>query len=258
LPEGIRNDASLSKYTSLDELANGHVNAAKLIGKPLDSLIEVPTSDDAAGRLALSRRLGAPEAADGYTLTANDNVAALAFDKPMGQTFLKAAADHGLHPEQAQGVYNAITAAVAAGNDQTASSRKATSDANINGLKGDWGTAYPAHVALVEQAIEIGADKAGLGDGGAQRVRDKLKAGGLATDPDVLKVFAFLGGLVTEAGGEGREGVSSTFGAGTPGDHMSKANALLQQSQDPDLSQAERRRLAASAQKEFAAGQPIN
>ena len=97
-----------------------------------------------------------------------------------------------------------------------------------------------------------------MGDGGAQRVRDKLKAGGLATDPDVLKVFAFLGGLTSEAGGDGREGGPSAFGSGTPGDHRSKAADLLQQSQDPKLSQAERRRLAAQATKQFEAAQPLN
>lgn len=221
LAEDLRGNANLTKYGSLEEFARGHIAQASLIGKPHDKLIELPTDD--AGRLAVLRKLGAPEAVDGYKLTAPDNTPeGLTPEGPLAKAFLASAHRVGVLPDQAQAVYADFIGALGANLQEAETSEQATRAAGIQALKAEWGPAFDQNVAAARFAI----DKLG-----GQPLKDAFEAHGLGDDPAFAKAFAQIGKLLAEDNsGGGNQAGGNPFGkVMAPAEAKSRADELLRQ-----------------------------
>lgn len=248
LPEDIRGNSAIGKYTSAEHLARGYVALNGRLGDP-DSYIQVPKAGDAAALSTTLRRLGAPEKVEGYKITLGDNLPAdvVGPDKPLGKAFLQAAHANGLLPSQAQGVFASVAAVIAEAHKAEAAATEARHKENTAALQKEWGDAYKGHIALAEGAITKAAT-AGKFDPVA--FKDKVDKAGLGTDPDFLKAFAFFGSLVGEPDA-GPTGKGGGFGAGTPAEHEARALELQRKAiNEPNA--AERKRLNLEASKEWA------
>lgn len=107
LPEDLRGVQTLSKFNDVAALARGYVNAEQLIGR---DKIPMPRTDEEFREVY--KRLGAPEAVDGYTLSAKDfeQYGQGALDDL--QAFKQMAFDAGLTDSQATKIFNAYVTSV--------------------------------------------------------------------------------------------------------------------------------------------------
>jgi hypothetical protein len=98
LPEDIRGAAELQKYTSVADLAKGHVNQAKLVGAKTDGMVKVPGKDAKPEEIAaFQRAIGVPESAEKYDL---EPIKSLQMDESRVKDFLGFAHKIGLPNEQ--------------------------------------------------------------------------------------------------------------------------------------------------------------
>lgn len=253
LPEGdLRSDPNITKYGSLEDFARGHINQAKLIGKPADRLIELPGAEDTAGRVAVLRKLGAPEALDGYKLAPVEGLdESLSPDGGLAKMFLTAAHKHAILPEQAQAIYAEVAAglnqAITEDNEATALEQQQGTDK----LKAEWGPAFDQNVAAAKFGRDKIAEKAGIP---AQELADAFDRH-LQHDPIMVKAFSAIGKMFGEdSAGKGAGGFNSIL---APAEAESKGRELLQQAmREKDIH--EKRRLNTEAAKYFQMAYPEN
>lgn len=247
LPDHLRGDADITKYTSLEQFATGYKNQSKMIGRPADSLLETPK--DAEGRLALFRKLGAPEAADGYTLAPVEGLdESLAPTGAMAKLFVAAAAKHGLLPDQAQGIYAEVAQQLGATMAQQDEATASELQKGLADLQTKWGAAYDQKVAAVRYGVEkIGGDA----------LKNRFEHYGLENDPVFAEAFAKVGELLAkeDTAGNPATGASRFGSAMTPAEAQAKGEGLLQEAlRTKDMH--ERKRLNIEAQKYFQLAYP--
>lgn len=107
LPDDLKEVQTLTKFNDVASLARGYVNAEQLIGR---DKIPMPRTDDEY--IQVYRRLGAPEAIDGYTLDPKnfEQYGQGALDDL--QAFKQMALDAGLTDKQATKLFNAYVSNV--------------------------------------------------------------------------------------------------------------------------------------------------
>lgn len=109
LPDDLRSNTSLEKFSDVSTLAKSYINAEQMIGKdkmvvPGDNTTEDEWND-------IYTKLGRPESADGYDLELALEEGEVV-DNQLFTSFKDAAHKHGLSPRQAQGLldfYNNIS-----------------------------------------------------------------------------------------------------------------------------------------------------
>jgi hypothetical protein len=253
LPEDVRVDPSVAKYDSFEALARGTIAQQKLIGRDPASLIEMPAAGDAAAQLTIMRKLGAPEEASGYKLTAVEGTAeSVGPTSDIAQLFLKHGVAAGLLPSQAQQIYAGFATDLTASLKDDAASAEADASAGVATLKADWGQAYDQNVAAARHGRDQVAKAAGVDE---QALRDTFEQLGLANDPMMAKVFAHIGKMMGEdsAGGQGAPGGFNQILS--PAEATARGEALLMQSMNAD-GIAEKRQLGAEATKFFQMAHP--
>lgn len=195
LPEDLRGNASLTKFNDVETLARSYVSASGLIGKDPNSIIEVPKDD--AGRLGAYRKLGALDKPEGYKFKEHGHERA----KPLGPLLAKVAAENGLHPAQAQKIYDAVAGHVVQGASDDTTKLDAQHAANVEALKGVWpADKFDERVRTANAGLAKLETAAGLGEGGSARLMEKLNKAGLGTDPDIMRALAVVGDLTAEDG----------------------------------------------------------
>lgn len=153
LPENIRSDPSIAKYTSLEAFANGHLNAVKMIGK---DKITIPETDDQWSEAY--NRLGRPESPDGYQYQVPDGFEA---DQEFLSNFQSKMHELGLSQRQLEGVGKYLFDTV---DDQGRKDDLASEQARLNAeteLRSEFGPAYNQKMAGARRVIqEFGGDDA--------------------------------------------------------------------------------------------------
>jgi len=216
LPDDLKGNANITKYSSMEELARGHIAQAALVGKDMSRMIELPETPEA--RLEVYRKLGAPENVEDYKLTAIEGAdAALAPDGDLALNFIKSAHAHGVHPEAVQGIYADFVGMLSA---NVGADTKAAEQARADGLASldsEWGEARDQNVA----AARYGVEKLGL--------MDWVDTAGVGDDPTFIKAMATIGKSMAEDNVSGTE-TGRTFGSKlAPAEALAKANSLRQQ-----------------------------
>lgn len=191
LPEDMRGDPSLQKFSGAKEpnveVAKAYVNASKLLGKPADSLVEIPLDKSIANLTPMLRKLGAPETAEGYKLApVEGGHELLGPDKPMSVALTNVAAQAGLLPEQVQVVYAGMVAAFQDAFKAQDAQAAADAEANDKTLREELGGAYDSSLAKAGFVV----DSLGL--------KDVLNGAGLGTNPAVVKAMLKLEGFMQE------------------------------------------------------------
>lgn len=237
VPADLKEDATWTKYKSLEDVFRALPAAQKMIGKDPATLVEI-TPDMAPDKMrAVMNRLGAAENVDGYKLNAvKDAPEWLGPDQHMAKWLSTKAHEAGIPVKTAQALYEgfagemmtAMKAQEAAGLDMA---NKA-----ITQMKEKHGADFDGMVRRAKLAIEkLGGDP----------LRQALEEANLGVHPTVIEALANAGKLYEEDTGAGDKGGNSL-----PSEEKQRALDLIRQShgKEFDKDQAGRKKLQDQAQ----------
>tara|TARA_R110000803_G_scaffold52732_2_gene108471 strand:- start:12036 stop:12884 length:849 start_codon:yes stop_codon:yes gene_type:complete len=179
LPEELRTDPNIDKYTSFEGLAKGHLNAISHLGK--DKLIK-PNSDDEWN--SFYNEMGRPEEAKGYEFDPIETPDGFEINDDMVNNFRDAAHGAGLSTDQAKKLYDWYVSNDAAQFEtgQT-NTQNAVHDSETT-MRKEWGNAYEQNMDQAMRAVrEFGGDE----------IVELLDSTGLGNNADVIKTFARIG-----------------------------------------------------------------
>lgn len=241
LPENLRTGVA-AKYANLADLVTGAENAQKLIGKPIDRLVEIPPNADAETRRGVLSKLGLPEKIDDYKVSAPKKGGDFVdVSKPAFAKLREAAHGLGILPDQLQGLVEVIGESTQAGYDATVAAGNEKHANNIKALQTELGETFDKVVADANLGImRIGG----------QELIDALNGAQMGTDPVVLKAFAKVGAMLAEDGGGGDKDGGGD-GPLNPSALRGQANDLIQKAIETN-NPMERKKYQEEAAKLFA------
>ena len=240
LPENLRTGVA-AKYATLTDAFTGFENAQKMIGKPVDRLVEIPPNADAETRRGVLSKLGLPEKLDDYKVSAPKKGGDFVdVSKPAFAKLREAAHGLGILPDQLQGLVEVIGESTQAGYDATVVAGNEKHASNIKALQAELGETFDKTVADANLGImRIGG----------QELVDALNGAQMGTDPVVLKAWAKVGAMLAEDGGGGDKGDGDS--PLNPSALRGQANDLIQQAID-EKNPVKRRELEQKAAKLYA------
>lgn len=185
VPEELREDPSITKYTDFGAFVNGHVNAVKMIGK--DKMV-VPETDEQFAEVYA--RLGRPEEPTGYELAVPEGVADEQKFSPEFETTLKTTLHTlGLNGKQAQGVNEFLYATLMASNESAKTVNDEMAAEALTELRKTYGADVDKFVDTSMQIVRQ------LGGDGADELITKED---LMANPILVKIFAGIADKVLE------------------------------------------------------------
>lgn len=240
IPENLRTGVA-AKYQNLTDLVNGFENAQKLIGKPVDRLVEIPPNMDPEARRGVLSKLGLPEKVEDYKLTAPKKGADFVdVTKPAFAKLSAAAHGLGILPDQLQGLLEVIGESTQEGYDANVAAGNVKHAENIQALRTELGETFDAVVA----SANLGIMRVG-----GQELVTAINSAQMGTDPVILKAFAKVGEFYAEDGGGGDKGGDNI--PMNPHQLRSQAQDLLQKAIDTK-NPMERKKFQEDAAKLFA------
>lgn len=191
LPEDLRQNAGLSKFTSGEALARSYLSLERLL--PADKLALPRGPDDAEGWDRVHTALGRPDAADGYAWQAPAALPeGVAVDEGLLGLFRASAHKAGLSQRQFDGVAGMFLdyTAQATAAQQQAQGRALTDGEGL--LRREWGERYDPNLRLARAAVR---------EAGGDELVAYLDSSGLGNHPALIRAFARVG---QQTGGEER------------------------------------------------------
>ena len=178
LPDSLKTDPNITKYKTLDEFASGHVNAVKLIGQ---KGVIIPKPDAPQEDIdKFYNTLGRPEKADGYKLSAVENLHKSIQVTPEAQkAFFDQAHKLGLTNAQADNLnkwYMTVMSQVLTNQDKSNDDRLKEVGTK---LQQEWGKDYQQNLTLANRFLE---------KFGSKDIAEKYL--GESADPELIKVVA--------------------------------------------------------------------
>lgn len=202
LPQELKESKSLSKFSDVENLARGYVNAEKLIGR--DKLIMPKTDDEFAEIYA---KLGCPDDVSGYKLAVDDSKIGEQFKGLVQQdleSFLPMAKEAGLNNKQAQLIFNKyLDASMQMRMAQQAKADNELAEAEA-ALRKEFGETTDTKLALANRM---------LSQLGGENVIKAITDSGLGRNTEFIKMMVKLGEAHAEELGIDKTGNS---GAMTP------------------------------------------
>jgi len=220
LPDDVRLDKSLHKYTSWESAARGLSNAQRLIGM---EKVPRPKGDfdpsnpdwqmflDAAGR---------PKSADEYRFEPATLPDGLQYDSGLEDKFKGVFHTAGLNPKQAQLMRDAFVAHQAEAYQAAMTEIANDTNSRREALKREMGSAYEG----LSKAAEV-AQKEFVTD----TLLEKINAAGLANDPEWTRVLGKIGKAMI---GEEKLKAAGAQQENTPADWREKADLYRSQYND--------------------------
>lgn len=177
-----------------------YTNAEKLIGRDPNSVLVLPRADDTEGQRALYAKLGMPDSPDKYSFDTPD-------DLPLDEGYMNWAkgAFHkaGLSDAQVKALSAEHNSYIREALAQESKDYEANVSAEANALKREWGAGADRMFSRAQHA----ASKLGFTDAMIDGIEQSV--GYAAT----IKLFAELGGKLSEDGFVSPEGKAAGFGA---------------------------------------------
>ena len=178
-----RDDPSISKYKSANEMAKGVKNLVSKLGA---DKIASPKDDWTKEQWA--------EFYDSTGRPAEYNFEAVSVPEPMqgddgGDIFKEMAHEHGLSQKQAEGIFQTY---LNKANENIEKAKTEQAEQRVEArteLRKEWGAKYPANMKLASKTFMEEA---------TEEQKAKFIKYGWADDPDVIKLFAKLGGERSE------------------------------------------------------------
>lgn len=241
LPEDVRAEKSVQKLPSLEAMARSFVSAQKMIGKDVNSLVELPEEVTPDTRRPVLQRLGLPEEVKAYELKAPAGTPdGLAPNTEFSKAVVAKAHELGIFPDQLQGLYEFFTGNLVEAQKMSHEAIVAEDEKNIEALKSELGETYNRVIADGSRAAER------LG------IMELANETGLGANPKFIKAMARVGEMMREDGVGDDKGGSDDFGSSmTPAQLEARAKELQQQSID-EKNLAKRRQLQEEAQTMWA------
>jgi hypothetical protein len=216
LPDDIKGDPSLRPIQDVSALAKSYVNAQKAIGA--EKVVIPGKHSTEADWQNFYRKMGVPESADKYDVTAPDQAK---IDPAFFGEFKKAAHGAGVLPAQAQKLFNwyyeQSTKAVQAHEDQALGARSQ----EIEAFAKELGQNFEPTLNRARTAVQALAPK---------ELQDTLLQAKLHNHPQVVKFFESLYGFLKEDQIKGQG--STTLGT-SPEEASQKIDAIMRDSKHP-------------------------
>ena len=187
IPEDLRNDPNISKFTELEALAKSYVNATRMIGQDKVAVPNNNSTDDQWNEVY--DKLGRPESPDKYQLDIKSE--AVPLDEGAIKSFAENAHQLGLNNKQAQGILEFYKNSMEGSLQQNQVDME-TAQANAEQeLRKEWGRAYEDNIKKAGAIAKANMD--------ANILDMQLKDGTrLGDHPAVIKGFANIANLMSE------------------------------------------------------------
>jgi len=187
IPEDLRNDPNISKFTELEALAKSYVNATRMISQDKVAVPNNNSTDDQWNEVY--DKLGRPESPDKYKLEVKSDVVPL--DESAVKSFAENAHQLGLNNKQAQGILEFYKNSME-GSAQQNQIDMETAQANAEQeLRKEWGGNYEANIKKAGAVAKANMD--------ANILDMQLKDGTrLGDHPSIIKGFANIANLMSE------------------------------------------------------------
>ena len=187
IPEELRNDPNISKFTELEALAKSYVNATRMIGQDKVVVPNNNSTDDQWNEVY--DKLGRPESADKYQLDVKSDI--VPFDESAIKSFAENAHKLGLNNKQAQGILEYYKNSME-GSAQQAKIDTETAQANAEQeLRKEWGSNYESNIKKAGSVAKANMQE-GILD---MELKDGTRLG---DHPAVIKGFANIANLLSE------------------------------------------------------------
>lgn len=188
LPEDIRGEAMFQDIKDVGALARSYMHAQRLVGADKATVLALPKGDDPAAWGEVYAKLGRPESPDGYKLTAPEG---MQVDAGLQSGFTKTAHELGISAKQAEGLFAWWNGAMqGAAQQQSAATAQQLAAAEAS-LRQEWGAAFDQQMQAARDAVRH--------YGGDDLVKE-LNITGNGNNPELVKLFAKLGGQLREDG----------------------------------------------------------
>ena len=187
IPEELRNDPNISKFTELEALAKSYVNATRMIGQ---DKVAVPNNNSTEDQWnEVYDKLGRPESADKYQLDVKSDIVPL--DEGAIKQFAENAHQLGLNNKQAQGILEFYKNSMESSAQQSKIDTE-TAQANAEQeLRKEWGSNYEANIKKAGSVAKANMN--------AEILDMELKDGTrLGDHPAIIKGFANIANLMSE------------------------------------------------------------
>jgi len=187
IPEDLRNDPNISKFTELEALAKSYINATRMIGQDKVAVPNNNSTDDQWNEVY--NKLGRPESPDKYKLEVKSDVVPL--DDGAIKSFAENAHKLGLNNKQAQGILEFYKESME-GSVQQSIVDTETAQANTEAqLRKEWGRAFDDNIKRAGAVAKANMNP--------QILDMELKDGTrLGDHPEVIKGFANIANLLSE------------------------------------------------------------
>lgn len=212
LPQDMREDQNITKFDSMETMAKSWQNAQRMIGA---EKIPMPQTDDDYS--AVYKRLGCPDSADLYQVTAPEGVE---INEDMQNSYKTVAHELGLSQKQMDGLASWQFEQEATSSTASTEASQAALDAATNSLKSEWGEAHEQNVNLAARAASEF-----MGEEGVKFFNESMIDGVPAGEhPGLLKLFHSVAKGMMES--SKIEGIANE-GKQTPQEIEDSRNALM-------------------------------
>ena len=187
IPEELRNDPNISKFTELEALAKSYVNATRMIGQ---DKVAVPNNNSTEDQWnEVYDKLGRPESADKYKLEVKSDVVPL--DESAIKQFAENAHQLGLNNKQAQGILEFYKNSME-GSAQQSKIDNETAQANAEQeLRKEWGSNYENNIKKAGSIAKANMNPEVLD----MELKDGTRLG---DHPAIIKGFANIANILSE------------------------------------------------------------
>ena len=188
LPDDLKNNESLGKFSDISTLAKSYINAEQMIGKDKMVVPGANTTEDEWSDIY--DKLGRPSAPDAYELTA-ELAEGEQVDAQLMSSFKETAHKHGLSPAQAQGLLDYYNNISTQSMTDMANNSVLVQEQSQRELREEWGGSYEANLS---QASNIGKQFFGEEIYGLQMADGSQ----LGDNPTLIKGLAKMASVVSE------------------------------------------------------------
>ena len=188
LPDDLKSNESLGKFSDISTLAKSYINAEQMIGKDKMVVPGANTTEDEWSDIY--DKLGRPSAPDAYELTA-ELAEGEQVDAQLMSSFKETAHKHGLSPAQAQGLLDYYNNISTQSMTDMANNSVLVQEQSQRELREEWGGSYEANLS---QASNIGKQFFGEEIYGLQMADGSQ----LGDNPTLIKGLAKMASVVSE------------------------------------------------------------
>ena len=187
IPEDLRNDPNISKFTELESLAKSYINATRMIGQDKVAVPNNNSTDDQWNEVY--DKLGRPESPDKYQLDIKSE--AVPLDEGAIKSFAENAHKLGLNNKQAQGILEYYKNSMEGSLQQNQVDMETAQAQAEQELRKEWGGNYEANIKKAGAVAKANMD--------ANILDMQLKDGTrLGDHPSIIKGFANIANLLSE------------------------------------------------------------